>query len=210
MRLMTTLIGLMTLVASEAAIAQPAKLPEPPRPQVSFDAASIRRQVAGLSEFKALLADPDPNLRLLTMREGIRVGDATQRQMAIEAGLASNESSMIEIALRGIIVNIQQIIIESTDAEGKVAIDENNIVLKLTVDKFDLDTGRMSGVSNCVFGDDGKWSGQFQGTVFSFNILNQHCSGTVSWSAETANFVGRIRTDVFGHRGTVTVAWKPR
>jgi len=201
----------MMIVAGGVAAAQPAKPAEPPRTQATFDAASIRRQAGGLAEFRTMLADPDSNVRLLAMREAIRVGDASQRQMAIEAGLASNESSMLEIALRGILINVQQIVIEFTDAEGKVTIDGNKSALKMSLVQFDPETGKASGASSCPFGgSEGKWSGQFQGSVFSFDTLSHYCSGTLSWSGDTADFRGRVNMGDGDPKFTRLSVWKPR
>ena len=208
MQMPAILVGCMMIVAGGVAAAQPAKPAEPPRTQATFDAASIRRQAGVLAEFRAMLADPDSNVRLLAMREAIRVGDASQRQMAIEAGLASNESSMVEVALRGILTNVQQIVIEATDAEGKITIDGNSSALKLSVAQFDAETGKASGVSSCnMNSSDGKWSGQFQGSVFSFDTLSHYCSGTLIWSGDTADFRGRVNMDSKSPRLSV---WKPR
>lgn len=209
MKLPATLIAWMMVIGSGVVAAQPVKPAEAPRPQATFDAASIRRQAGGLAEFRAMLADPDSNVRLLAMREAIRVGDASQRQMAIEAGLASNESSMVEVALRGILTNVQQIVIEATDAEGKITIDGKSPALKLSVVQFDSETGKASGVSSCNAntGLDGKWSGQFQGSVFSFDTLSHYCSGTLIWSGDTADFRGRVNMDSKSPRLSV---WKPR
>ena len=211
MKLPATLIAWMMVIGSGVVAAQPVKPAEAPRPQATFDAASIRRQAGVLAEFRAMLADPDSNVRLLAMREAIRVGDASQRQMAIEAGLASNESSMVEVALRGILTNVQQIVIEATDAEGKITIDGKSPALKLSVVQFDSETGKASGVSSCVpGGGDGKWSGQFQGSVFSFDTLSHYCSGTLSWSGDTADFRGRVNTDNGDPKYTHLSVWKPR
>ena len=208
MKLPATLIAWMMVIGSGVVAAQPVKPAEAPRPQATFDAASIRRQAGGLAEFRTMLADPDSNVRLLAMREAIRVGDASQRQMAIEAGLASNESSMLEIALRGILINVQQIVIEFTDAEGKVTIDGNKSALKMSLVQFDPETGKASGASSCPFGgSEGKWSGQFQGSVFSFDTLSHYCSGTLIWSGDTADFRGRVNMDSKSPRLSV---WKPR
>ena len=206
MQMAAILVSWMMVVAGGVAVAQPAKPAEPPRTQATFDAASIRRQASGLAEFRAMLADPDSNVRFLAMHEAFRVGDASQRQLAIEAGLASNESSMLEMALRGILINIQQIVIEFTDVEGNTNVDvKNGSALKLTVVQFDIETGKTSGVSSC--NNDDKWSGQFQGSVFSFDTLSHYCSGTLTWSGDTADFRGRVNMDSKSPRLSV---WKPR
>ena len=202
---MCTIALLQLPTASQAQ--SPAK-PEPPRPAATFDAASIRRQAAQLAEFRSLLADPDSTVRLLTMREAMRAGDATQRQLAIDAGLASNESAMMEQALRGIFSNIQQIVIEFTDADGKVTAEGSLASFRLTVSQFDPETGKTSGSSSCAF--DMKWAGQLQGSVFSFDTNGHGCSGTLSWAADTGDFRGRVNTDNGAPKATRAAVWKPR
>lgn len=182
--------------------------PDPPRPPVTFDPAAIRRQAAQLAEFKALLADPDPIVRLLTMRETIRAGDAMQRQMAIEIGLASNESAMVEMALRGLLANIQQILIEFVDVEGKPTLEGGTASLRLTITQFSAETGRLEGTIACP--NEPKWSGQIQGTVISFNMANNWCSGTLTWAGESGDFRGRVNIDNGFARGNRNAVWKPR
>ena len=84
-----------------------------------IDAAEIRRQAAQRAEFRALLADPDADVRLMTMRAAIQSGDEAEREAAIAAGLASNETAMLEQAIRGIMKSTQTIIIQFADGDGK-------------------------------------------------------------------------------------------
>ncbi len=190
------------------ALAQTAPKPaDPPRAAATFDAASIRRQAAQMTEFRALLSDPDSTVRLLTMREAIRAGDATQRHLAIEAGLASNESSMIEQALRGIMVNIRQIVIELVDADGKPLTKSGQYAnITMPIDQFNPETGQMEGAGVCGR----KWSGQLQGVVLSFNTADHFCSGSLSWVAETGDFRGRINLSSGMTDGNRDGIWKPR
>jgi hypothetical protein len=181
---------------------------EAARSGTGFDPAAIRRQAAQLAEFRKLLADPDPSVRLLTMREALRAGDSSQRQLSIEAGLASGESAMIELALRGVMMNIQQIVIEFVDAEGKPTVEGGTASLRLTVGQFNTETGQLSGPSAC--GNQPKWSGQLQGTVFSFNADNHWCSGTLTWVTESAEFLGRVNIYLGEAQGNRNGVWKPR
>jgi hypothetical protein len=95
-------VAVLALWAGQAGAQQPQKAAEPPRTVKAFDPAAIRRQAAQIAEFRASLADPDATVRLLTMQEAIANGDPNQRDLAIEAGLASNESIMLNAALRAI------------------------------------------------------------------------------------------------------------
>lgn len=181
------------------------KAADAPHAAATFDAAVIRRQAAQLAEFRALLADPDPNVRLLTLREAFRAGDAVQRQIAIEIGLASSESAMIEVALRGMLANTQQVIIGYLDSEGKPIFDGG---VRLTITKFDGETGHLEGSYPCYA--DRTWSGQLQGTVFTFSGPTHYCSGNLSWSSETGDFRGHINMEQGAVNKTRSVVWKPQ
>lgn len=181
---------------------------DPPRGPATFDAAAIRRQAAQRAEFHTLLSDPDPMVRLATMQEAMRAGDASQRQMAIDAGLASNESAMVEMALRGVLANVQQIVMEFVDAEGKPTVEGGSASLRLTITNFDKETGHMEGTSAC--NGDPKWTGQIQGTVFTFNAANNWCSGTLNWVTESVDFRGRVNLTAGSSQGNRNAVWKPR
>ncbi|MGI4976811.1 MAG: hypothetical protein ACRYG6_07695 [Janthinobacterium lividum] len=179
-----------------------------PKAPATFDAAAIRRLAAQRAEFRTLLSDPDPTVRLATMQEAIRAGDASQRQMAIDAGLASNESAMVEMALRGVMANIQQIVMEFVDAEGKSTVDGRSANFRLTITHFDTETGHVEGTAACA--NNPKWSGQLQGTVLSFNTDNNWCSGVLNWTAESGDFRGRVNTDNGSASANRNAVWKPR
>jgi hypothetical protein len=182
------------------------KSPEPSRSTASFDAAAVRRQAAQMAELRTLLADPDPNVRLLTLREAIRTGDTLQRQVAIEAALASSESAMVEIGLRGVLANVQQLIIGLTDAEGTVP-QNGSAQLLMSVAQFDMESGRINGAMSC--GGD-KWSGQLQGNIFSFAMPNGACSGTLSWNSESQDFRGLVNLNSGQAAYNRNGIWKPR
>lgn len=198
---------LLTLGGLPAA-AQQQRPAEPSRAPAAFDVAAIRRQAAQLAEFRALLSDPDSTVRLLVMREAIRAGDATQRQMAIEVGLASTESAMLDMALRGVLATTQQIVMEFVDGEGKTLTGAEAGGFMLTPGRFDQESGRLEGTSSCRYGG-GKWTGQFQGTIFAFNTDGNQCSATLNWTAETGVFSGRMNFNYPGG-GFRNVTWRPR
>lgn len=83
-----------------------------------IDGAEIRRQAAQRAELRALLADPDADIRLMTMRAAILNGDEIERGAAVAAGLASNETAMLEQAIRGIMKSTQTIVIQFADGDG--------------------------------------------------------------------------------------------
>ena len=207
------LVGLTYLIVTGG---PPATLAQPRNsPSGRIDPAEIRRQATQRAELRALLADPDADVRLMTMREAINNGDDTQRQAAIEAGLASNETAMLEQAVRGIMKTTQTIILELVDAEGKPTTTDNQGAgdqgtgsIQLTIAKFDAVTGRVEGTPSCYTHK--PFQGQFQGAVFAFQ--QEYCSASLVWSPDTADFRGRVMLVSPGRPGNVvmTGVWRPR
>ena len=198
---------LLVVWAGQAEAQQPQKPAEASRVAKAIDPAAIRRQAAQLAEFRALLSDPDPNVRLLMMREAIANGDPTQHDLAIEAGLASNEVSMLNAALRGVLADTHQIVVEFLDKDGKPTVERGPSNLRLTIESFNADTGHVAGKITC---NDAKWSGQLQGTVISLNSENYYCSGTLNWSTETGDFRGHFNISAGQTDGNRNAVWKPR
>ena len=197
-------------LSGAAAFAQPAAPPAPQKPPApgQINPAEIRRQAAQRAEFRALLADPDADVRLLTMREAIVNGDAIQRSAAIEAGLASNETAMLELALRGVMTDTQVVTIEFLDKDGKITTEGGNANMRLLVKKFDPATGRFEGDIAC--GGNPAFVGQLQGAVFAFKQNENWCSGTLTWSPETGDFRGRINFNNGNPVANRNAVWKPR
>ena len=195
-------------LSGAAALAQPAAQPAPQKPPApgQINPAEIRRQAAQRAEFRALLADPDADVRLLTMREAIVNGDAIQRSAAIDAGLASNETAMLEQALRGVLTGTQTVVIEFLDKDGKLTTEGDVANIRLSVSSFDPATGRIEGTTPC--GYDPKFIGQLQGAVFAFQ--QQLCSGTLTWSSETGDFRGRVNLRAGESKWNRNAIWKPR
>ena len=204
MRIFIGAVLLLIVLAVSNGRAQPAKPADAARAPIVLDAAMIRKQAAQMAEFRSLLADPDQNVRLLAMREAIRSGDVFQREMAIEAGLASNESAIMGAALSSILSNVQQIVLEFVDQDGKPSTKGTTSVV-LTLAVFELNTGKVSGT--CERGD---WSGQMQGNVFSFSSKDRNWRGSLAWSTENGDFRGRINLDGGSERGAGIVVWKLR
>ena len=191
-----------------AAFAQPA--PQKPPAPGQINPADIRRQAAQRAEFRALLADPDADVRLLTMREAIVNGDAIQRSSAIEAGLASNETALLEQALRGIMTDTQVVTIEFLDKDGKITTEGGVANLRLQIKKFDPATGRFEGDIACR-GNNLSFIGQLQGAVFAFRQTpDTWCNGNLTWSAETGDFRGRINFGNGDPTANRNAVWKPR
>ena len=199
----TPLVALVAVALQAVAILPAAAQPAPAqqaRPG-TLDLASIRRQAAQLAEVRAALADPDPNVRLLAIREIARNGDSVQRQLAIETGLASAETAMQEVAIRAMMVNVQQMVFALSDAQGNpVTQGANNLVLTIT--KFDSDTGKIQG---------DRWSGQVQGAVFNF-VLNtgNTVSGRLAWDSSDGEFRGIINMVDGRPDYDRRAVWRPR
>lgn len=62
--------------------------------------ASIRQNAAEVAEFKILPAAPDANVRLLTMQRAIASPYPAIRGLAIQTGLASNETDLLNTCWR--------------------------------------------------------------------------------------------------------------
>ena len=168
-----------------------------------LDPAAIRREAAKLAELRALLADSDPNVRLLTIREVARNGDAAQRQLAIEAGLSSAEGALQEAALRALMASVQQIVLQVAPQDGKEEGRKDIASFVLSVEKFDPETGRINGR-----GYSG-WNGQVQGGMFTFSN-GTSMSGNLAWDAEAGEYRGTVNTEHGRTSGARKVSWRPR
>lgn len=201
-----TVVALLTAAVPAPGLAQPTA-PAQNRP-APLDLDTVRRDAARLAEIRGLLADPDPNVRMLTMRETLRAGNPAQRQLALEAGLASADSAMVELALRSVLADTQQVVIslsaiDSTPAQsaGRAARRPTREAssLVLTITSFDVDTGKFSGPL---------FSGQLQGTVLSF--VRRNVSGKLVWDSEAAEFRGTVNLMNNFADWDRGASWRPR
>ena len=200
-------VGMLPLISGKASAQQSAKpLASGPAAVAGINAGSIRQRAAKAAEFRALLADPDPTVRLLTIQDAIAGGDPAQRQMAIEAGLASNESSLLDAALRGVLADTTTVIIEYAGKDGQPSTGPVPS-MRLVISKFDPVTGRFNGPGLC---DGGEMSGQFQGTTFTFSSGGGTCRGSLVWSAENGEFRGRVSDGGGRADAAHNASWKPR
>lgn len=163
---------------------------------------------AHLAEFRAMLTDPDPSVRAMTLWHGITAGDDTYRTAAIEAGLASNETAMLELSFRGVLANTGQIVIALAGRNGAPPAAGDAGSLRLTISDFDLETGRIDGTAACS--DSPTWSGQMQGMVLAFATENGSCSGTLSWEPATGDLRGRVNLDHGRAEANRAAVWTPR
>ena len=192
-------LALVFAAALQASLSTSASAQSQPDRPATLDVASIRRQASQLTDIRAILADPDPNVRLLAIREIARNGDAVQRQTAIETGLSSAETAMQEVAIRAMMVDIGKVVFAITDMDGKTPKDGPSSYT-LSIEKFDPDTGRVSGPS---------WSGQFSGAVLNFQA-NGATLGRLAWSPEHGVFEGVINMDFGKVSADRRASWRPR
>ena len=138
--------------------------------------SKIAAKAGELSEFRALLTDPDPNNSLAAMQEMLASKDAILIRMAIEVGAYSPDSSVRETALRGYIETGPTLIIRmkfpTLDASSKgtdelnsllnnmlkASLDPNNeAVASMKVGTMDQELGcfRNAASSNCLLRQSG-------------------------------------------------------
>ena len=84
----------------------------PAAPAVAPSAERIRAQAQRIKEFRDLLADRDPTVRLAALDEMLKSNDAAAREIAFEAGLGSAEPTMRALALRTRIFAMKSVVVE--------------------------------------------------------------------------------------------------
>lgn len=115
---------------------------------------------------------------------------------------------MVELALRSVLTDAQQLVISlsapddrpaqaTRQAARRTAREASSLVLTIT--SFDVDTGKFSGRL---------LSGQLQGTVLSFVKGNE--SGKLVWDSESAEFRGTV--DLRNNQADLDrgASWRPR
>jgi hypothetical protein len=109
----------------------------------------IRAQSQRMKEYRALLADPDSNLRLAALDEMLKSNDAALRELAFEAGFASADQNMRALALRERILSLKGFSLELQNNEKlpdeawqKVSSQHRGFLI-FPVKKVDAQTGNM-------------------------------------------------------------------
>lgn len=117
--------------------------------QASPSIDKIRAQSQRMKEYRALLADPDSNLRLAALDEMLKSSDAAMRELAFEAGFASADQNMRALALRERVLSMKSFSLELQNAEKlpdeawqKASAAHRN-GLTFTVTKTDAQTGNL-------------------------------------------------------------------
>lgn len=155
-----------------------------------LDPAAIRRSAKAVAELKALLADPDADIRLLTIKQAVTSCDVTLRDTAIEFGLASNETAMVTAALRGTLTGRDALILRFNNGKDSASKEADNASWVLTIMSYDPVTGKLAGKSSCPYNDHGEWTGTVAAAAITFVTKSTVCSGRLDWNAEKAQFKG--------------------
>jgi hypothetical protein len=165
-------------------------------------ADKIRAQSQRMREYRALLADPDSNVRLAALDEMLKSSEPALRELAFEAGFASADQNMRALALRARILSMKSFILESQNV-AKLADEEWRKVIALfgpnpgfTITKVDAQTG------NIDLGASGhSYAGRVAGQEFSFS----HTSGAHNGAVRLRLTDGGVMTGTYS-RGSSTVA----
>src|SRR6267143_3880695 len=95
--------GPRSLEATSIVIAQATTAPS---------ADKIRAQSQRMREYRALLGDPDSNVRLAALDEMLKSSEPAMRELAFEAGFASADQNMRALTLRARILSMKSFILE--------------------------------------------------------------------------------------------------
>lgn len=193
--------------------AQPA-LPTRPgaAPAQGPDLSAARRMAAELAEVRAILNDPNADVRMLAMREIALRGSAVQRQVAIEAGLSSPDAAMQELAVRLLLAGIPNIILPFVSEDGQPFQPQSAqqpTAMNLQITAFDVETGRFRGPSpgGC---NSGETVGQISGTAMTFISPQSSCSGSLRWNADSREFRGVVNLQFGQAWANRQVVWRPQ
>jgi hypothetical protein len=156
-------------------------------------ADKIRAQSQRMREYRALLADPDSNVRLAALDEMLKSSEPALRELAFEAGFASADQAMRALALRARIFSMKSFILELQnvaklpDEEWQKIIQRiGGSVITVQITKVDVQTGNID-LQNC--------HGRVAGQEFSFS-----CGNTAAARLRLTD--GAVMTGNWVYRGT--------
>jgi hypothetical protein len=136
-------------------------------------ADKIRAQSQRMKEYRALLADPDSNVRLAALDEMLKSSEPALRELAFEAGFASADQNMRALTLRARIFSMKSFILEPQNV-AKMADEEWKRLLQkigakpvftFTISKVDPQTGNID-LEHCP-------GGRVAGQEFAFSCSNR-------------------------------------
>ncbi len=89
---------------------------------------NARKRAREIQEIKQVLADPDQTVRLAAFDAMVGSGNATQREMALDAGLASTDSVLRNLAFKHALLGQDQISITLiVDTEASKVVQEKSV-----------------------------------------------------------------------------------
>ena len=134
-------------------------------------ADKIRAQSQRMREYRALLGDPDSNVRLAALDEMLKSSEPALRELAFEAGFASADQNMRALTLRTRILSMKSFILELQNLEKlederwrKVTYHFGGPARSFTITKVDAQTGNID-IYQCP-------NGRVSGQEFSFSCGN--------------------------------------
>jgi hypothetical protein len=205
------LCALIVMLAGDAASQAPSQRPATPGPQLDLGAA--RRQAAELADIRAILNDPDANVRLLAIREIAARGNAVQRQVAIEAGLSSTDAVVQEMTLRMLAATLQIVVLPFVNEEGETpeVARRDRTSLTLSFKSFDTETGRFAGdvLAACNNSPTTAFTGQLTGNVLTFATQGGFCTGSLRWDPDRREFAGTVNLLTGRAEANRRVVWRP-
>lgn len=167
-------LAAISVLAASSHAADPRRLEATPiviaQATTAPSADKIRAQSQRMREYRALLADPDSNVRLAALDEMLKSSEPALRELAFEAGFASADQNMRALALRARILSMKSFSLELQNTE-KLADEawqkityEFRGFLTFAIRKVDAQTGNIEltdGMGGC--------SGRVAGQEFSVN-----------------------------------------
>jgi len=197
------------MVASGVALAQGGGAPSrPPAGPQGLDLNAARRAAAELAAVRAILNDPDADVRLMAVREIAQNGTPAQRHVAIEVGLASLDPLIRDTAVRMLVAGLTTVTLPFVDESGAPLQERGGpTALIFTIASFDTNTGNFAGPP--VRGCNGALGGQVSGSVVNFLTQGTQCNGSLRWNGEAGAFIGTINLDFGRAGGERRVIWRP-
>ncbi len=134
-------------------------------------ADKIRAQAQRMKEYRALLADPDSNVRLAALDEMLKSSEPALRELGFEAGFASADQNMRALTLRTRIISMKSFILELQNVEKlederwrRVIQHFGGPARSYAITKVDAQTGNID-IPYCP-------NGRVAGQEFSFSCSN--------------------------------------
>lgn len=158
----------MSVLAAASHAADPRRLQATPimiAQATGPSADKIRAQSQRMREYRALLGDPDSNVRLAALDEMLKSSEPALRELAFEAGFASADQSMRALALRARVFSMKSLSLELENTE-KLAdeawqkfITQFRGALTFAIRKVDAQTGNIE-LADHMGGCTGRVAGQ--------------------------------------------------